>query len=84
MAKRYHQSGKDRMDERRGEERRDFGMISEDRSAVANLPQQVMYKAWPKSGEYMNYGVEDTIKGIDKQVREDKSEAKRHLQPEKY
>jgi len=55
----------------RREEAKDFSMISEDRSAVANLPQEVKYHAWPKAGRYATYDYEDTIKGIDEQISSD-------------
>lgn len=55
----------------RNTERRDSMMISEDRSAVANMPQNVIYKAWPKAGQYANYNLNDTISGINAQMDED-------------
>lgn len=68
----------------RNEERRDFEMISEDKSAVANLPQQVMYKPWPKAGYYADYDLDDTIRGVNKQMDEDGSDMKRHKSSKKY
>ena len=65
-------------------ERSDFSMINEDRSAIANLPQQVMYKEWPKARHYHDYGLDDTIKGIDRQLDKDNAKMESHLQPEKY
>ncbi len=62
----------------RRQERNDFSMISENKSACANLPQEVMYKPWPKGSDYANYDLDDTIKGIDSQEREDVSGMKRH------
>lgn len=40
-------------------------MIREDRGAVANLPQEVHYKPWPKQPIGNNYYLDDTISGID-------------------
>lgn len=90
MAKRYHQSVRDRMAESRGEERHimqrhndgyyedridrrhqemeDGGMIREDKSAIANMPQEVMYKAYPKNRNYMDGKLDDTIRGVDHQM----------------
>lgn len=68
----------------RDKERSDFNMISEDRSAIANLPQGVMYKPWPKSKHYHDYGLDDTIRGIDEQQDKDNSKMERFMQPEKY
>lgn len=98
--KRYHQSPKARLAESRGEERhllrgkgmdprryqemRDAGMINEDHSATANLPQQVKYHDWPKARHYHDYGLDDTIRGIDRQMDEDNYEMEKHLQPGKY
>lgn len=62
----------------RKQEARDFGMISEDKSACANMPQQVIYREWPKAGHYADYNLDDTIKGVDKQMNEDGSGMARH------
>ena len=78
---RHHKS---KMDPRRYQEMRDAGMIREDHSATANLPQEVKYHDWPENHSYENYGLDDTIRGIDKQEREDVNDMKRHLQPGKY
>ena len=69
---------------RRKEEMRDFSMISEDKSACANLPQDVKYHAWPKTGHYADYDLDDTIRGIDKQMNEDGSGMRRHKSKSKY
>jgi hypothetical protein len=124
MAKRYHQSKKDRMHESRGmakhnrdrfndEERheqdsrggsmgfkpsyepyagsaerrhlemQDAGMIHDDPSAIANLPQNVMIKAYPKTGPYLPEGLDDTIKGVDMQMDYDDSQRRSHFYPKK-
>jgi len=47
------------------------GMISEDRSSVANMPQSVVYKAYP-STEYSSLeGYNDKLSGIDSQMKKD-------------
>lgn len=61
----------------RREERADFSMISEDHSAPANMPQQVKYHAWPKVGHYADYDLDDTIRGIDRQMNEDGAQMRR-------
>lgn len=98
--KRYHQSVKDRMAESRGMERHyaeayagmdprrrlemeDSGMIHEDRSAPANLPQGVKYHPWPQTG-YSKYRLDDTIRGVDKQMDDDMKMQKKEQYPEKY
>jgi len=58
--------------------------ISEDKSSIANLPQNASYKPWPKAGSYEDYDLDDTIKGIDMQMDEDGAKMKKHIQPGKY
>ena len=74
--------------ERKRMEYEDSRMIHEDHSAVANLPQNVMMKPWPKS-VYATYHLDDTISGIDYQMWEDSdmkksNKYKRSRFPEKY
>lgn len=69
----------------RKEEARDFSMISEDHSAVANMPQQVKYHAWPKAGHYAaDSYLDDTIRGINEQQGADASAARRLKSKSKY
>lgn len=42
----------DNEDPRRNQERRDFNMISEDHSAIANLPVKAQHHEFPKAGGY--------------------------------
>ena len=58
--------------------------ISESRVSVANLPQYSVYKAWPKGGYYEDFGLDDTIKGVNDQMNEDGAKMKRFLQMGKY
>jgi hypothetical protein len=78
-----HHSGYEGMESRRHQEMRDSGMIHEDHSAIANLPQHVMMKPYPKTGPYMPEGIDDTIRGIDHQMDYDDSQRKRHYAPKK-
>jgi len=59
----------------------DFG---KDRSSVANLPQNASYKPWPKAGSYEDFGLDDTISGINDQMNEDGAKMKKQIQPGKY
>lgn len=68
----------------RHQEKRDSMMISEDKSAVANLPQHVIYKAWPKAGHYADYALNDDISGIDTQMDDDGRKMKAHKGGLKY
>ena len=74
------------MDSRRYMEMRDAGMISEDHSQVANLPQEVMMKEYPKT-DYFTYDLNDDIRGIDVQMNDDVRKERRKSgmsYPEKY
>lgn len=77
--KKHHESHS-----RREHEMRMSGMISENRSEVANMPQEVRYHAWPKSQEGMYAKLDDTISGIDRQMDMDHSKARRDMDPTKY
>jgi hypothetical protein len=84
MAKRYHEGYYEGSEGRRTQEMQDGGMIREDRSAIANLPQEVMMKAYPKTGPYMPEDLDDTIRGVDKQMDGDDSQRRRTFNPHKY
>lgn len=139
MAKRYHQSKKDRMDERMGMERynsrhgspegdvnhrrekfndeqrsekdlyprgmfrrplreaelyegmptgmrrglEDDMMITEDHRAIANLPQEVMIKPYPRTGPYMPEDLNDDISGVDAQMDYDDAQRRNSFYPKK-
>lgn len=68
---------------RRKQEMRDAGMIHEDHSAVANLPQHVEYRPYPKPRDYMPEDIDDTIHGIDRQISYDNGKRKEHFYPKK-
>ena len=69
---------------RRTQEMQDAGMIRENPSAIANLPQEVMIKPWPDGGSYMPERLDDTIRGINMQVEADDSKRNQHEKPHKY
>lgn len=69
---------------RRTEEMQDAGMIREDRNEIANLPQNVMIKAYPKTGPYLPEGLDDTIRGVDYQMDEDDGGRMKVEAPHKY
>ena len=58
-------------------------MIREDHGAIANLPQGVLIREYPKTA-YNNSDVPDTMVGIDYQIREDSKHEKKGKFPEKY
>lgn len=80
MAKKRHYEG----ESRRKSEMRSAGMIHDDRQAVANMPQSVMYKPWGNSFKGFDSNLDDTISGIDRQMDRDESTAKRHNVPKKW
>lgn len=65
-------------------EAKDYEMISEDHNAVANLPQDVKYHAWPQAGYYADSNLDDTIRGINKQLDADGAGMRKHKSKEKY
>ena len=70
---------------RRTQEMEDGGMLREDRNAVANMPQQVIYRAYEKNHSYLPEDIDDTIRGIDRQIDElDGGKVRRHMNPKKY
>lgn len=71
------------MDARRRQELEDAGMIHEDQRAIANLPQEVMIKAYPIPGRYLPEGLDDTIRGIDHQIDYDDGKRQSHIYPKK-
>jgi len=71
------------MPARRRQELEDAGMIHEDSNAIANLPQNVMIKAYPKTGPYNPEGLEDSIIGVDDQMDYDDSQRAKHFFPKK-
>lgn len=74
----------DGLDERRRLEYEDGAMIREDRNALANLPQQVIMREFPREGGYLPEGLNDTIRGVDEQMDADNRKKMKYLQPEKY
>ena len=72
------------MNARRTQEMQDAGMIHEDMNAIANLPQDVKIKPYPKSGPYMPEGLNDDISGVDRQMNYDDSQRRAHFYPKKH
>lgn len=68
---------------RRRLEMQDAGMLYEDHNAIANLPQNVMIKAYPKTGPYLPEVLNDDLSGIDAQMDYDDSQRRSHFYPKK-
>lgn len=71
-------------EDRRRQEMRDAGMIHEDHSAIANLPQHVMIKPYGMERDYLPEVLDDTIRGIEEQMGADNGQRKKHFRPHKY
>lgn len=87
MAKRHHSGGRHHMDAGTTEmrqEQKDAAMIKNEHSKFANLPTEVMMKPYPECPAYMDFDMEDNIRGIDKQISNDNSKRKSGFQPHKY
>ena len=85
MAKKRHYDGEysgEKM--RRKMEMSDAGMLHDDKSAVANMPQDVKYRPWGNDFTGFDSNIDDTISGINQQQRMDEGEAKRHNVPKKW
>ncbi len=83
MAKRYNSGNYEGRESRRTQEMQDAGMIREDHSAIANMPQNVIMRPYPMENDYTPEGLDDTISGIDRQKMMDYHEMKKHLKPKK-
>lgn len=65
-------------------EEKDAGMIKNDFSKLANLPTEVMMKPFPPCPAYMDYDIDDNIRGIDRQEGADDAARRRGFDPHKY
>ncbi len=84
MAKRHYSQGEYAgMDARRTQEMQDGGMLREDRSKIANMPQEVMFKQYPETGPYIPEMLDDTIRGVDQQMDGDDRKRREHFHPKK-
>jgi hypothetical protein len=82
MAKRYYGSYEGMSDSKRMQSQ-DGSMLNDDRSAVANMPQDVKYHGWPSSDIYTPENLDDTIRGINAQKNLDGNKMKARLVPKK-
>jgi hypothetical protein len=71
------------VDMRRAQERADGGMLSEDKSAPSNLPQNVVYRPFPDVSGSLPGSIDDGLSGVDSQIREDRSGMMRNYKPKK-
>ena len=59
------------VDPRRRQEMMDGMKLHEDHHAIANLPQGVIYREYPKVGHTAAPYLDDTITGVDSQMNRD-------------
>jgi hypothetical protein len=71
------------VDPRRRQEMMDGMMLKEDHHAVANLPQNVVYREYPKAGHTMAPYLDDTIEGVDSQMNRDDMMKRKIFSPKK-
>jgi len=71
------------MDSRRRQELEDAGMLHENPNAVANMPQEVMMKFYPKTGPFMPEELDDSYQGVDRQMDHDDAQRRRGFAPKK-
>jgi len=83
MAKRYYDGAYAGAAPRKMQEARDSRMISEDMSAIANLPQGVIYREYPKTPYSMPEGLDDTMYSVDRQMKDD-LKRKKPINSEKF
>ena len=57
--------------------------ISESKSSVANMPQEVMMKPYPMEHMYLTEDLDDTIRGIERQKSFDHGQTMRNFMPKK-
>lgn len=79
MAKRYHSHATYTS----RDERMDGSMIHEDRSAIANLPQNVIMKYYPGMPGQTPEVYDDSMHGIDRQMNQNQSQKMRQFKPKK-
>src|SRR5690348_7311481 len=59
-------------------------MIYEDNRAIANMPQEVMIKPYPRTGPYMPEDLDDTQRGVNEQMDYDDKQRAEHFYPKKF
>lgn len=85
MAKKYYGSEGNYvgMEARLDQEREDGMMLREDPYAIANMPQDVKIKMYPKDGRGLPEDLDDTIVGVDRTISMNKDKMRRYMKPTK-
>ena len=90
MPKKYHQSMKDRKIESKAFEKamkmEKEGFFRAESNSIANMPQEVIYRPFGKELPYMDYNksVNDTVYGVDEQIKMDTDKAIKYRSGSKY
>lgn len=71
------------MNPRRRQEMEDAGMIHEDHREIANLPQGVVMRPYPMETGYTPEELDDTLRGITRQMNYDNGKKMQHFYPKK-
>ena len=61
-----------------------MGMIHEDHSETANLPQGVVMKPYPRNKFMSGYELDDTIRGIDDTDKDNERKVEKHQSDSMY
>lgn len=69
---------------RYAQEREDYGMINQDPHALANMPQNIIMKTYPAMGGGLPEVLNDTMRGVDRQIKKDSGQMHKHLKPHEY
>ena len=82
--KRYYDGHYESMGDGRSQERADGGMISKDMSKQANMPQNVIMRLYPGRTGSLPASLDDTMKGIDKQMTKDSNKMRSEKSNRKF
>ena len=83
MAKRFHDGAYSGLDARREQEHEDFELMPRDGGEFANMPSEVIHKEFPNPHGYMPEPIDDTLRGVDRQIEEDNREKHSGMRPKK-
>lgn len=83
MAKRFNSGNYEGRDERRRQERMDAEMIGNANSEFANMPQNVIFRAYPGYAEGLKEIDSDNLAGVDRQMNTDHAGMRKHNVPKK-
>lgn len=83
MPKRFYEGSYEGVDSRREQEALDSSMIPNGKGSFANMPQETVMKLYPSVHSYMPEGLDDTIRGVDSQIKLDAKQRAKTFNPKK-